>query len=654
MYTDDPLRPVVPWWEARDPTNAFSSKEERDMARARHLTSECSAVEDRQRSLHELNLWNATLYTNRKLTGFNWGWNEPTDTDLVPCNLITENLVLSIGDAMLSRAATSPTRVVPTPRGADFTTYRLVKKLDKWLQGIWRDKSIEDLHLQLFLDAYISGFGCLRVDWDPEKEDLCIERVFFDNVVVDNRECANTQFPRTYRIRQVVPKEQVEERYNKRLDPEDAGSRNYSTYRMMGDGWVPVTEGWRMPGPNGKGGRHMVSSCGVTLVDEEWVDSEPPLIFFHWSRTASGFHRAGGVEQVVPYQIRLNEINEVIRDAQDLMARPRILVHTGSNVDVNAIDNVVGRIIKYTGIKPEALVWDAVSGELLQERDRLVASCFEFFGISQMSGQASLPEGVRLDSSAAVREFTTQADQRHLDLWRRFEATRVQTAKTMIRVMTRVGGNLKTSWGHPNRPGGDEIEWKEVEGIADDSYTWSLEAASLNTQSPGARMDTLNTWIAQGYITPERASILSGNPDLEGIQELETASQDDIKRVAELLEAGEYEAPDPTQNLVYGLWAITQNLARLRNFKKNTEVELAKEAHIRWIRQCLAIQQGPIDAPVPPAEQPIDPMTGAPLPMMGMSSAPPQMPQLPVDPGLGVGAMAPMGQMLQGSPGSGF
>lgn len=635
--TDEPLRPAVPWWQADDPTGEYRSVEDRKAARARHLISECSAVEDRQRSLHELNLWNATLYTNRRLTGFNWGWNEPTDQDMVPCNLITENLVTSIGDAMLSRAATSPTRVVPTPRGADFTTYRLVKRLDKWLQGVWRDLQVEEVALQLYLDAYISGVACGRVDWDGKK--LRLERVFFDNVIVDNRECANTSSPRTYRVRQVVPREAVEELYGVSLDVEE-GDRNYSSYRMLGDGWVPVVEAWRLPGPSGKGGRHMVASCGKVLVDEPWVRDDVPLVFFHWSRTASGFYRSGGVEQVVPYQIRLNEINEVIRDAQDLMARPRILVHTGSNVDVNAIDNVIGKIIRYTGIKPEALNWDAVSGELYNERDRLVASCFEFFGVSQMTGQASLPEGVRLDSSAAVREFTTQADQRHLDLWQRFERLRVDIAKSMIRVMSHAGGDVVTSWGYHRRPGGDEIRWSEVRRLAEDDYTWSLEPASLHTMSPGARMDTLNTWIAQGYITPERAGVLSGHPDLEGVQELETASQDDIKRVAELLENGEYEAPDPTQNLVYGLWMIAQNLHRLRAFKASRAVQVAKEAHLRWLRQALAINQGPIDAPVPASEQPMamDPT------MMGVPGP------LPVDPGLGVGAMAPMGQMLQGSP----
>jgi len=332
---------------------------------------------------------------------------------------------------------------------------------------------------------------------------------------------------------------------------------------------------------------------------------------------------------VVPYQIRLNEINEVIRDAQDLMARPRILVHTGSAVDVNAIDNVIGRIIKYTGVKPEAMTWDAISGELYNERDRLVRSCFEFFGMSQMTAQAQLPSGVRLDSSAAVREFRVQEDQRFLHLWRRFEKLRIDSARTLIRVMTRYQGTAKTYWSN-GRGFGEEIDWGEVKDLEENCYTWSLEPTSLTSQTPAARMDTLNTWVANNWITPERAGTLSGNPDLEGVMAMETATVDDIKAVVESLEAGEYEPPDPTQNLVFGIPFVTSNLARLRRMTASDPAALAvaKDNHVRWLRAALAITNPVTDA----EEGAMSPLPPDPMPMgLGTGPVPP-----------GMGAMMPM------------
>lgn len=628
---DSPLSPAVCWWEtARTDETAHMTDEQFAEERARHLVQECQAVEDRQRSLHQLNLWNATLYSNRQLAGFHWGWSEPSDQALTPCNLLTENLVLSIGDAMLSRAASSPTRVAPTPRGANWTTYRLVKKLDRWLAGVWRDLNMEDLMMQVFLDAYISGTGTLRVDWDPHRERLTAERVFFDNVVVDNTECANAPEPRVKRIRQVVPAATIEERYGVKLS-EAEKSKSYTQYRMLGHGWVPVVEAWRLPGADGSAGRHTAAACGRILLDEPWTADEAPLVHFHWSRRTTGWYRGGGVEQVVPYQVRLNEINEVIRDAQDLMARPRILVHTGSNVDVNAIDNVVGRIIRYTGVEPKALNWDAVSGDLLNERDRQVRTCFEFFGMSQMTAQAQLPAGVRLDSSAGVREFRVQEDQRFLDLWRRFEQTRVDAADVCIDVMSRVGAGHKTTWSAGGRFVTEEIAWEDVKELTRDLFTWSLEPVSVVNQAPGARMDTLNTWVAQQYITPERAAAMSGNPDLEDIQQMETASRDDIKRVVERAESGEFEPPDPTQNLVYGLWLFTQNLARIRGYKGVPASVF--EAHHRWLRQALALQQPVVEDLPPPETEPLAPPVGAMSPMMaatGPDSLPMGAPAVPV------------------------
>lgn len=597
------------WYVPDPPAGSAVSGKEYEAARAQALVDECAGIENRQHSVHQLNLWNATLYSNRLLTGFSWGAHEVSDNDLTPCNLITENLVLSIGDAMLSRAASSPTRVKPVPRGASWKTYRLVKKLDRWLSGVWRDLQLEELLLQVFLDAYISGTGTLRFGYDPHKKKLCAERVFFDNVIIDNNECTNTDKPRTERVRQVVPVQAVEELYGVTFTDEEL-ARTYTDRRVVGKGWVPVVEAWRLPGADGSPGRHSVAACGKLLLDEEWTRETSDLVHFHWSRRTTGWYRGGGVEQVVPYQVRLNEINEVIRDAQDLMARPRILVHTGSNIDVNAITNEVGRIIRYSGIEPKALTWDAVSGELYNERDRQVRSCFEFFGMSQMTAQAQLPSGVRLDSSAAVREFRVQEDQRFLDLWRRFEQGRIDAARTAIDVMSQ-GGDHETTW----RAGGkwiiDRIKWSEVRELTRDDFTWSLEAVSLVDQAPGARLDTLNTWVAQGYIDPVRAGVMSGIPDLEAVQDLETAESDDIKRVLDGLEDGKYDPPDPTQNLALGITNCKVNLARIRAYDEIPEEVI--NAHLRWMRQALALTQQAIEQPVPPPPDPT---------MMGPETAP--------------------------------
>ena len=156
----------------------------------------------------------------------------------------------------------------------------------------------------------------------------------------------------------------------------------------------------------------MVATNGIILRESVWEHEWLPYVFYRYQDPVSGFYSSSVVEQVLPYQIRLNEINDVIRDAQDIMGRPRILVAEGSRVNPMEVDNVIGRFIKYTGIKPEAVTWSAINAELYNERDRLVRTCMEHFGLSQMATTVThrrLLGSTLLPHSAGLTLFRTTA-----------------------------------------------------------------------------------------------------------------------------------------------------------------------------------------------------------------------------------------------------
>lgn len=609
--------PGAPWW-VPDKTEAgkvaareiggadyFSAMSDEDFAksRARHLVDETAVIEDRQRAHHELNLWNAMLYSNRQYANFHWGLVTGTvDQMLVPANLVTENLIHSIGDAMLASAASSPLKPTPVPLGASFKTTKLVRRLDKWVYGEWTRLRCEDSALQLFLDAFIAGTGAIRVYYDPWTKKPCVERVFFDNIIVDNFEMANAPRARTYRLRQVVPIDSVEAMYDVKLDPREA-ERQYTTYRLRGESWVPVIEAYRLPVGKSKG-RHVVACCGQLLVDEVWEYDWIPWVFFHWERMKPGFYSPSGLELIVPYQTRLNELNEVIRDAQDLAARPRILQHAGSQIDINAWDNVVGRIMKYTGVAPQPFVWETAIGELYNERERQIDKAFQFFGRSQMTAQQELPPSVRLDSSAAVREFRLQEDTRFLDLWTRFQDARVDIARALINVMSVYGDeNYETIITRGGKYVGERIRWGDVRELMKDNYSWKVEAIPLSAMAPAAQKSSLQEWVTQGVVAPDNARYLSTHPDTEMIGALERASYDDIHRVIGLLEDGKFESPDPVQNLKYGVDKVSQNALLLRQYDDDdddVDLETVMENHYRWVRQAMALIQAATAAPVGP------------------------------------------------------
>lgn len=596
--------PVVVWYEP-DPKNYDDERQ-----RANALIEETRGIETRQYAWHELNLWNATLYTNRELVGFRWGEMQ-ADRELWPTNLRTENLIESIGEAMLSKASSSPLKPTPVPHGKSWKVERAVHLMDQFLYGVWRQTKAEDAAVQMFRDAFMSGLGCVRVSYDKKTKSVCVDPVFFDNIIIDNRECANRATPRTYRIRTILPIASVEAKYGVNLS--DPRALKYEVERRtVSDGWVPLIEAWRLPDANGKGGRHTIACGGQLLVDEPWKHDWVPLVFFHWQDRTSGFFCKSGVEQLVPYQVRQNELNDAIQESQDITCRPRMLQQANSMIDVSQWDNEAGRFLLYSGQAPTPLIWPTNLEELYHERERNKAAAFSHMGMSEMFAQADLPQGVRLDSSAGVREYRNMEDARHLRLWTNFENARLNIARTLLLVLSvESGADAFVSIYHPggSRASAKAIPYEAVKMLTNDQFSWTLEATPISQMAPAARRELIRDWSSRGLIDQDEARRMEGNPDLEGVEELELASCDDIKRHLSIMEDGGYEPPTPLTNLTYGVKKVTQNYHRLKDYEDVKPSVL--ENHIRWIMKATSIQQAAI-AMQPPQVTPFAPTQGMP------------------------------------------
>lgn len=591
------------WWKpGQDPI-----KERDDRDRAVALLQETSAIEMRQSSWHELNLWNTTLFTNRELVGFRWGAIQG-ERELWPMTLRTENIIEQIGSAMVSKASTSPLRPSIVPHGKSYKTERAVRLMDEFLFGVWMQTKSEEACIAAFLDSFLSGIGCVRVAWDDIKKTIHTESVFFDNIIIDNRECANRATPRTYRVRQVMPRAHVEARYGVTLDPQG----RYVDYRAVGDGWVVLVEAWHLPDENGEGGRHTVACTEKLLVDEPWNEPWVPLVFFHWTDLVSGWFCKSGVEQLVPYQVRQNELNDAIELSQDIACRARLLVHANSSIDVSQWDNEAGRFLMYAGVKPEPFIWPTNLAELYNQRIYNRQSAFSFMGLSEMSVQADLPDQVRLDSSAGVREFQNMEDRSHLRLWTRWQHFRLDVARTLLRVLSiHKGARAYTAVYHPgaSRAAAKSIPYDAVRTLTEDEYSWTLEAVPLSAMSPAARRELIRDWSSRGLIDQNEARRMEGNPNLERIEDMEVATQDDVLRHLGILEDGGYEAPDEKTNLTYGVPKVRENLARLKTYEDVEQIVL--DNHDRWLLDAMNVQQA-ASPPQPSAMTPFAPSQGIP------------------------------------------
>lgn len=608
------------WWH--EPAKVSKGEEEYvEHARASSLIACAQVLEAEQNEIHQQNLWSAQLYSNRELAAFDWGTGQLYKASLAPITRTGENITVRVIDTLVSQIAKNKPKPKPTPRGAAFSSREQIRLYDKFLFGEFQRNDAYSVGKQVFRDACIFGFGCAKVSMEEDSDhgaQVCYTRVFPDEILVDQMEYVACGKIRHFYHRQVLPIEVIASTYD--LDEEEVAeiassqeSFSYLENRPVGRGWAVVVTGYQV-GCKDAPGRWMVATNKCVLDEGEWPHDWLPYVFYHWQTPVSGFYSAGAVEQALPYQIRLNEINEVIRDAQDIMGRPRILVAEGSRVNPYEVDNVIGRFVKYTGVKPEAIVWPAINAELYNERDRLVRTCLEHFGLSNLATTVTPPPGARFDSSPALREFNSIQDDRLSDPAERLEKFYKTLAIRTAQVIEASGANPKTTWysGYKNSKA-EVIEWADFSDILND-YIMSMEATSIYSMSPAAARDELEKQLAMGLITPEQYRLELCDPDQESEYTIQAAAAADLTRVQELLEKGEFEQPIPEQDLVNGVQRMTLALLNLNKYKDDGKgrVSLAeiKMGFINWItlaKAILAKAQEPTAATaasVPPEGEP--------------------------------------------------
>lgn len=628
------------WWEPFDAREADASREDIQKARANSLINTARALENVQREVHEQNLFAAQLYSNRELASFDWGNAALYRASMSPIQRAGENLVLMVVDTLVAQVGKNKPKARPQTRGASWKLRKAAKKLDKFLYGEFIRNRVYEEGKRIFRDATIFGFGALHVCVDDGK--LHVERVFPDELLVDQMEVVAAGKARHFYRRRVLPVEVVastyySDSYDEAVERLRSISRStdYLEYRSVGDGYVVVVEGWQLA-LSGKPGRHVIGVMNELIVDEPYTLEVPPFAIYHWQAPLSGFYAPSAVEQCLPYQIRLNEINDVIRDAQDLMGRPRILVAEGSRVNPYEVDNMVARFIKYTGIKPEAVTWPAISAELYNERDRQVRICLEQFGISNMASKAQVPEATRFDSSAAFREFNAIQDDRLADPAQRYERFYLDLAELMIRTLRASGANPKTVWSMGGSKGKaglvETIHWKDID-LDEDAYVLQLEATSVFDSTPSAIRDELEKQLAMGLITPEQYRLELSSPDDQAELSLQAAAAADIRRVIGLLEDGKVESPNPVQDLVNGVTMVSLAYLDMSKYEdeddaSREEIEKIKSNMLDWLVEARNILEAGSENPNAPQEADPQMATDANLPpdpmMGGMGAMPPQ------------------------------
>lgn len=509
------------------------------------------ALEEDQIDQHLQNLMNARLYSNRDLMAFEW--NDQIEANLRPLNCNLENVIQSICDTLRDQLLVEPVKPTVVTRGADFDVYLRGRQLERFLWGDFLQLGIYERLPRLVLDSLVYGTAFAKMDID--NGEVFFERVHPDEIVVDQRECVSQEVPFSMFQRKLVSRMWLLAVYKDNEEAKEAilecqtKEFVYTSFRTPYEDQIVLVEGWKRPSASGSGdGRHVLCSENFTFVDEAYKKEYFPIIDLRLAPPESGFYGRPLVTDLMDYQIRLNELNELIRLGQDLMCVPRLFIEEGSQVSVTQLDNRIAKAFRYRGTMPVALTWNAFHAEIYNERDRIKDSAYQFAGLDASRAQVTAPNPqTRFDSRPALREHKLTQDERNYSRLKAVEDFILAVATRDIELSAQVykgkSGKKRTA-NHVTRSFVEQIDWSDV-NMERDQYVLQIGASSVMNMTPAARRDTLEAWLAEGKISLEQYHGMSGQPDLERLSDNMQAAHDVTEFGIQKMLKGEAVIPTP-------------------------------------------------------------------------------------------------------------
>lgn len=587
-YVNSPITSTnFKWWSEKNPhQNVFGLIE---------------YIEKNQSYRSVLNLRFARLYSNMEMLGLSSGTYARTANNQSN-NRLTLNVIKSCVDSAGAKISKNKPKPLFLTKRGNFSLKRKAKGLTKYLEGLFESTNLYDLGRKVFMDACVFGTGALKLYIDSDSNAVKAERVFIDEIVVDDVEGVYGS-PKQMFQRKNYSRDQLLDMFPKfkeeilAASPANKGQATQSTADQ-----VRVVEAWHLPsGQSAKDGKHIIAIENATLFQEPYNKDYFPFVFMKWSERLVGFWGMGLAEELIGIQLEINKILKTIQASHQLMSVPRVFVDVASNINSSHINNEIGGIIKYQGTPPVFQTPSANNPEIYQYLESLYRKAYEISGISQMQAQSMKPSG--LNSGAALREFNDIASERFVVTGMRYEEFFMNAAEIMIDQSRDLfeadkALNIKVK----GQKFIETINWKDVD-LKEDQYVMQLFPVSFLPSTPAGKLETVQELVQAGFVSQEQAMSLLDFPDLESFTSLATAAQDNIERFIEfMIEDGKYNPPEPFMNLQLAL-TLTQE-AYLR-----AKCEDTPEDRLELLRTFMDDIQTLMKAnEPPPQQQPMDPM----------------------------------------------
>jgi hypothetical protein len=593
------------------------------MAKDVHATlfSLCTRLQQQQSGRQIENLKYLRLYGDQQLMGLTpLGFSRAASSpdaqapNAATRERLTFNVVRMAIDTLAAKIAKNRPKPTFVTDGGDYEQQKRAKQLDKFVQGVFYQVQLAVLAVQAFIDGCVTDVGVLH--WYRDGSRICCERVLPGELFVDEVDGMYGQPRQLVRIKAVqreVLLEQFPAHAAKILAAKAPTMLTTASAAQRLADMVEVTEAWHLPTcsvdepeegkeQNARGGRHVIAVDNADLLDEPWTRDEFPFAVFRWSRRLVGWYGQGVAEQLSGDQLAINKLLKTIGAILHLMSVPRYFVEETSEIVEDHLNNSIGAIVKYRGTPPQLSVMDAVPKELFGELEQRKARAFERVGVSQLSVAAKKPAG--LDAGVALREYNDIEAERFVITGQAWEQFHLDCARQVIALGEEIAADPDHAKDFDvavsSKGGVERIRWQDVQ-LDRDAYVMKMMPTSSLPTTPAAKQQAVMEWQNAGWIEAIEARQLLDFPDIEQSNDLAFAAREDIHWTAQrLLDGDKYFAPEPQQDLQYGIRHVLATYLRARRMKVPEERKRNLLTWLETAQDMLAKSAPPAPTAAPP------------------------------------------------------
>lgn len=532
----------------------------------RHVFGVVNRIRSAQNFREQKNLLFARLYQNTEILGLTGGaFARVNETQSFLENRVSFNVIRSCIDTAASKLAKNRPRPLFLTQKGNWNMKRRAQKLTQYMEGCFDQmgtgtgdaRSLYGIGRRCFVDGGVFGTGVAKFFKDVENATVKAERIFPDELVIDDIEGIYEQ-PMQLHQEKMLFRDAVAGLYpdsrKEIMDCPTGVSAGVATTTAAD--MIRVIESWHLPsGPGATDGKRCVSIENATLTCKPWEKTYFPFANFRWSPRLMGYFGSGIAEELVGIQLEINKILRNIQIAQHLVAVPQVWLEYQSKALAKHINNQIGGIKYYAGAKPEFYTPTAMTGEIYQHLESLIRKAYELIGISQLSAAAKKPAG--LDAKVALREFQDIESERFMLAGMRYEDFFMDATWITLDLLDDLAkeGHDPTVW-IKQGDWDSKLKWSDVK-MPKNQYVIRPFPTALLPSRPEGKLAQVQEMIQGGMFDREEALELLDYPDIQDTISVKLAPRTDAKRMLERMvdsKAGDpdaYEAPEPFMNISY-------------------------------------------------------------------------------------------------------